>query len=534
MDGPIRVLHVDDDPGFTELTATLLERENPQLSVKSATDTREGLRLLSEADFDCIVSDYDMPGRNGIEFLEAVRAEHAELPFILFTGKGSEEVAADAISAGATDYIQKEVGTGQYTVLANRITNIVAQYRARRRSERANRRRRQTLTRITDGFVEMDADLTVTDVNEQTVELTGLSREQLLGINYREDIAEENSNVSIEGYEEVLETGEPRTIEALSDINRGRWIEERIFPTEDRDGVYVYFQDITERKERERKLQTQTRQLQGVLDSVYAALWMRDTDSRFLLANQNYRELFDIDDEVDLVGVDVGDVFDADTVSRLREVDQRVLSSGELVEIEEEIETATGQRVFLVRITPLFDEDGEAFATAGAAVDITERKERERTLTALHTAAQKIEQSTDAQTVYETLVETAENTLDFDLVAVDIERDGYLIQEAWKFNSEEAGYFEKTPLDSDDTFAVRAYNRQETIIVDDLQAADTKIADDDYRSAITVPIGRFGTFQAVFSEVGAFDEYDREFAELLVEHARVKLDQLETAPSRRV
>ncbi|SEK86191.1 PAS domain-containing protein [Haloferax larsenii] len=533
MAGTIRVLHVDDDPDFTELTATFLERENARLSVTSATDTREGMRRLDESDIDCIVSDYDMPGQTGIDFLESAREEYTELPFILFTGKGSEEVAADAISAGATDYIQKELGTGQYTVLANRITNSVEQHRARRRSERANRRRRQTLTRITDGFVEMDADLTVTDVNEQTVELTGLSRETLLGVNYRADIAEADDNPSIEGYEQVIETGEPQTVEALSDINEGRWIEERIFPTEDRDGVYVYFQDITERKERERKLQTQTRQLQGVLDSVQAALWMRDTENRFILANQNYRELFDIDSETDLAGVDVAELFDQETVDRLRETDQRVLSHGEPIKVEEEVETAYGTRVYLARITPLFDDDGEVFATAGAAVDITERKERERTLTALHTAAQKIEQSEDEQTVYKTLVETAENVLQFDLVAVDVERDGSLVQEVWRFNTEGAGCLEKTSLDSDDTFAARAYNRQETITVDDLREADTKTADDDYRSALTVPIGRFGTLQAASSEVGAFDEYDREFAELLVEHARVKLDQLAIASDRR-
>ncbi len=62
---------------------------------------------------------------DGLEFLRAVRSEHPDLPFILFTGKGSEEVARDAFRVGATDYMQKDTGTDQYTVLANRITNAV-------------------------------------------------------------------------------------------------------------------------------------------------------------------------------------------------------------------------------------------------------------------------------------------------------------------------------------------------------------------------------------------------------------------------
>ncbi|WP_416838505.1 PAS domain-containing protein [Haloferax sp. DFSO52] len=533
MAGTIRVLHVDDDPYFGELTATYLERENERLSVVSATRAEDGAARLDENDIDCIVSDYDMPGQSGIDFLETVRETHPELPFILFTGKGSEEVAADAISAGATDYIQKETGTSQYTVLANRITNTVAQYRARRHSERANHRRRQTLTRITDGYVEMDADLTITDVNEQTVELSGLAREQLIGMNYRRLMTVGDSNASVEGYNDVLETGDPHTIEARSDINPKRWLEERIFPSETDESIYVYFTDVTERKERERQLQTRTRQLQGILDSVQAALWMRDTEHQFMLMNTNYRGLFGIDRDLDVTGEPLDSLLDANLAARFKAHDQRALSAGEPVEVEEELETAFGTRVYLARITPLFDDDDQPFATAGAAVDITRRKEREQTLTALHTAAQTIEQSTDEQTVYETLVETAENVLNFDLVAVDIERDGYLVQEAWELTGDESGYYERTSLDSNDTFAVRAYKRQETIIVDDLRESDITPADIDYRSALTVPIGRFGTFQAVFSEVAAFDEYDQEFAELLVDHARVKLEQLDTDSGRR-
>ncbi len=76
------------------------------------------------------MSDYELPGANGIEFLETVRESYPDLPFILFTSKGSEEVASDAISAGVSDYLQKGSGTERFSLLANRITNLVAQYRA--------------------------------------------------------------------------------------------------------------------------------------------------------------------------------------------------------------------------------------------------------------------------------------------------------------------------------------------------------------------------------------------------------------------
>ncbi|EMA10851.1 HTR-like protein [Haloarcula vallismortis ATCC 29715] len=130
MHRKVRVLHVDDDPGLAEVAGTFLEREGDGFSVQTATDVSEGLARLSEASFDCVVSDYDMPETNGIEFLEAVREQYPDLPFVLYTGKGSEEVASEAVSKGVSDYLQKGHGTDRYTLLANRIENLVAQRRA--------------------------------------------------------------------------------------------------------------------------------------------------------------------------------------------------------------------------------------------------------------------------------------------------------------------------------------------------------------------------------------------------------------------
>ena len=127
----MRILHVDDNPNFADLVTTFLEREDERFSVTSATSAAEALDLIAEQPPHCIVSDYNMPGRDGIELLRSVRHEWPELPFILFTGEGSEAVASEAISAGVTDYLQKGTGSGQYKLLANRIANAVSHHRAK-------------------------------------------------------------------------------------------------------------------------------------------------------------------------------------------------------------------------------------------------------------------------------------------------------------------------------------------------------------------------------------------------------------------
>jgi len=136
MGDRIRVLHVDDDPDLADITALFLEREDPRITVETVSNATEGLERLDDLDLDanvdCIVSDHDMPGPNGIEFLEAVRERDPDLPFILYTGRGSESVASEAISAGVTDYLQKGGGTEQYEILANRIVDAAEKRRIER------------------------------------------------------------------------------------------------------------------------------------------------------------------------------------------------------------------------------------------------------------------------------------------------------------------------------------------------------------------------------------------------------------------
>src|SRR6056297_566272 len=96
----IRVLLVDDRPPVADLTATYLERVSDDISVCIETSAEDGLVRLDDETFDCVVSDYEMPQKDGLEFLADVREAAPDLPFVLFTGKGSEEIASEAISAG--------------------------------------------------------------------------------------------------------------------------------------------------------------------------------------------------------------------------------------------------------------------------------------------------------------------------------------------------------------------------------------------------------------------------------------------------
>ncbi len=116
--GVIRVLHVDDDTNQLIFTKRFLEELDPFIQVESVASPEEA--LIKASSFDCVVSDFVMPGMNGIELANRVR-ETSTIPFILYTGQGNEEVAERAFAAGVDDYIRKEFDHSHYQVLAKRI-----------------------------------------------------------------------------------------------------------------------------------------------------------------------------------------------------------------------------------------------------------------------------------------------------------------------------------------------------------------------------------------------------------------------------
>ncbi|RKD95327.1 GAF domain-containing protein [Halopiger aswanensis] len=171
----LSVFYVDGDADGGSRVATSLERHD-RLSVATAASADAALDRLT-ADVDCIVSDYELPGRDGIEFLEAVREEYPDLPFILFTAGGSEAVASDAISAGVTDYLQRDTGTEQYAALADRIVDAVEASRTRRQ----RRRHHTAIETAQEGISIVGADGRFQYVNDAYAELYGYDPDELLG-----------------------------------------------------------------------------------------------------------------------------------------------------------------------------------------------------------------------------------------------------------------------------------------------------------------------------------------------------------------
>jgi len=372
----IHVLHVDDEPDIAEMTADYLERAEPGMRVTTATRSRDALEYLGETHIDCVVSDYDMPDMDGIELLTAVRADYPDVPFILYTGKGSEEVASEAISAGVSDYLQKEVGTSQYELLANRIRNAVT-------TRRAQERAATYLDAVPHAVLVVNAAGEITRANPQVADVFGDEPaafaddhvETLFRNGFWSDLVDEEGRVSeaaaaaADGYEDTGLRGDGTTFDAdvnLQPVSVGADVE-----------IVVSVRDVTRFKQRERELE----QYERIIDHAPVGMFRLDDEFRIVYENPRAEEIIGLPEdteESDALGVDITElppIVEAgvhETIGRLVE--------GERLSLDFEFTSIYGSESHLRGYGVPLVHDGEFDGAVLLIDDVSEQKAREEAL----------------------------------------------------------------------------------------------------------------------------------------------------------
>jgi PAS domain S-box-containing protein len=403
----INVLHIDDKPSFAELTATYLEKESDRFNVETVTSASEGLKRITDRPPDCVVSDYEMPGQDGIELLESVREEYPDLPFILYTGKGSEEVAAEAISAGVTDYLQKDTGTGQYTVLANRIRNAVS---ARQSAIEANRRRHrleQILKTVPGCVVQLNADGQFVFANERAEEVFGLTSDELTDRSYNDPewrICDPNGDPIPDEelpYRRVRDSGEPvrglkHTIQWPDGTQKMLLVNGA--PLFDENGavdrVVFSLTDITDQETRERELERTRRRLELALETTDTGVWVHDIETDETIWNETLLQSLGLtSEEFEGTYEAFADrVHEAD-LPRIEEELTRAIESDSMYHTEFRMYDADGD-IQWVEVRGRLIEDSKGKRVVGIHHEITDRKRRKQHIETMEQRIEAILQNT--------------------------------------------------------------------------------------------------------------------------------------------
>ncbi|SDF67559.1 PAS domain S-box protein [Halorientalis regularis] len=380
---PISVLHVDDDPAFLDLAGEMLDRTDEPLDVTTETNPRAALEQLAASSFDCVVSDYDMPQMDGLEFLRRVREDHPQLPFVLFTGKGSEEIASEAISAGVTDYLQKGPREDQYALLANRIVNSVEHHVAEREVDETRTRFSKLLEHSADYIFIIDAAGTLTYVTPSVERILGYEPEDLTGENAFEYLHPDDVDRIRSELADVLDApNAEKTVELRTKHRDGswRWVEIRarnLLDDPGIEGIVGNVRDVTARKESEAELDWHRSVIQSMDEGVYVL----DRDYRFQFINFRASQTVDLSAQAwigeHVSHLDELGIFSESAVADVRAaVDDIAAGDRDEVTLVLEPNVPPDTEFLELRIRPLVTDDDNDLILATTR-DITERKRNE-------------------------------------------------------------------------------------------------------------------------------------------------------------
>ncbi|HTY14973.1 MAG TPA: tetratricopeptide repeat protein [Methanoregulaceae archaeon] len=175
------VLYVDDEPNLLAIGKLFLERSG-DFVVDTKESAQEGLAVFGSRHFDAIISDYQMPEKDGIQFLKEVRSGYGDVPFILFTGRGREEVVIEAINSGADFYIQKGGDPkSQFAELAHKIKQAVSKKHAEASLRTSERLISDIIGFLPDATFAIDRKGTVIAWNWAIEAMTGVKARDIIG-----------------------------------------------------------------------------------------------------------------------------------------------------------------------------------------------------------------------------------------------------------------------------------------------------------------------------------------------------------------
>ena len=405
----ISVLYVDDEPDLLKIGKTFLEQLS-EFTVTTITSANEALNSPLLYTYDAIVSDYQMPGMDGIEFLLEVRNNFGDVPFILFTGKGREEIVIQAINGGADFYLQKGgEPQAQFAELAHKNKQAVKRKQAEQQVRESEKRLTDILGFLPDPTFAMDTYGKIIAWNRAVEEMTGIAAGEILGkssegfrsafhINPHPlliDLIDESDEKIAEFFSHIQRGENSLTAETVMVHSPGYPISVLVkvsrFYNEAGEvtGAIESIRDITDLKKAGEELQRSEERYRSVVNDQTEMIARFTPDGIITFTNNAYLQYFSPILELETItGKNIREIMEIANY----DVVERFLSSltpdHPTRDMERQVTDGNGDPCWqLWTVRALFDDMGQRTEFQVVGRDITERKRSEE---ALHVAYEKI------------------------------------------------------------------------------------------------------------------------------------------------
>ena len=392
---PLRILLVEDSP----MDATLVTRELRRIDaamVVERVDTAAALRTaLAAGAWDAVVSDWSLPGFDALAALAMVRAAHPDLPFVIASGTVGEELAVEAMRAGANDYVLKD----KLARLAPAIEREIREAKLREAHRRSEARFRAVIEKGAEAVLLTSEDGTISYASPASTPICGLYPEELFGRRFAALLHADDRVFAariLERLRAERTIGVPIECRGQRADGSVRWIAvtgTNLLDDPAVGAVVVNLRDVTERRRSAAALRASEARFARLAESGIICVVTADMSDKILDANDAYLELIgypraDLVAGVirwrDLIPADQEDVI-AGMVAQLAE--RGVAPPAETVALRKD-----GTRVPILIGVAMLD----APVSIACIIDLTERK---RTEAALRTTEEQLRQAQKMEAV---------------------------------------------------------------------------------------------------------------------------------------
>ena len=393
------VLYVDDEPGLLQIGKLFLE-ERGQFIIDTVTSAPSALTLLDTKNYDAIVSDFQMPDMDGIEFLKKVRKSGSNIPYILFTGRGREEIVIQALNEGADFYLQKGGDpVSQFTELEHQIRQAIQQRKAEANIRDLERREADIINFLPDATCVIDRSGHIIAWNRAIEEMTGVPAADMLGkgdyeyaIPFYEkrqpvliDLVFESDEVIAKKYAHIVHKKDILIADTTLSRLKGKPVTlmGMASPLYNRQGEVIgaieSIRDITERQLAENAVRASEEKYRTLVENVVDIIYRADCDGNLVFVTPSILPLIDYDTLDEIIGHPITSFWAYpkkrdDLIARMKE--KGYVKDYEVILLKRdgtEIPVSVSSHFY-------YDDTGRIAGVEGIIHDITERKKAEGAL----------------------------------------------------------------------------------------------------------------------------------------------------------
>ena len=373
----LKVVIIEDEEAHFSLMKRAITREFTSASVVHFLEAATCLERLNQINPTVIITDYLMPGMNGVEFLEVLNQQNIDTPVIMITGQGDENIAVQAIKSGAKDYLVK---TGDFfTLLPSVIDNVVRNQRLKQSLRESESQKQAILDVSLDQIRYVDADLKIIWANKTVVSDLNVSLEDVIGqFCYKILRGRQTPCVGCPCLK-ARETGHMEKHTMYYPELGGKYFDSYSVPIiSEKEKIKGFIQssrDITEQKKTEKALKQSEKRFRDIVDNAPFGYYRIGKDGLFEYVNHEWERMYGYSGR-EIIGKNFELIQAEENREQSRENFRRALS-GETFEGELRRYLKNGSCGYHeYNIQPVY-QSGEIVAVEGFINDTTERKQAE-------------------------------------------------------------------------------------------------------------------------------------------------------------